>query len=497
MPRLRPLLLATLLLLMLPLHGQQLRNDIVVDSLLSEARRHLGTPYRWAGSSNRGFDCAGFTRYVFGRYGIVLPHSSAAQYPVGLPVERGQWQPGDLVFFSGRAIRDHIGHVGIVTDADSSGFDFIHASVGHGIRVSHSSETYYAPRYRGACRLIAPRAHTTSFKPEPQIQQPDITLALVGDIMLGTTYPAPHLPLASGSRLFEHAAPLLATADLALGNLEGPFCDTSASRRKQETDNAYAFRMPPAYAPLLQAAGFGFLSLANNHTCDFGQTGLRRTMALLDSLGIAYAGLKHHCPTTLLRVGNTMVGIAAFGHNGHTPRLTDSTLVANTLRSLRDSCQLLIVSFHGGAEGKSRIHLPDSAERYLGEPRGHLRWFAHLCIDLGADLVFGHGPHVPRAMELYRGRLVAYSLGNFCTPVGISLDGILGYAPLLTVRLQPDGTLRDGHIHSFHQPYRKGPQPDSLHRAARLMAHLSRQDFDNPGLEFHPDGDFRPASPRE
>ena len=489
MPHLRTLLTALLLLLALPLHGQQLRSDIVVDSLLAEARRHLGTPYRWAGSSTKGFDCAGFTRYIYGRYGIALPHSSAAQYPVGTPVERGQWQPGDLVFFAGRAIRPHIGHVGIVTDADSSGFNFIHASVGHGIRVSHSSESYYAPRYRGACRLIAPAT------PTPTPAAPRITtFALVGDIMLGTTYPTPHLPVASGAHLFEHTAPILAAADIAMGNLEGAFCDTSVSCRKQESDNNYSFRMPPAYAPLLREAGFDFLSLANNHSNDFGTPGLRRTMTLLDSLGIAYAGLKRQYRTALLRLDTLVVGIAAFGHNSHTPRLTDTALVAAILRGLRDSCHLLVVTFHGGSEGPSCLHLPDSAERYLGEPRGHLRHFAHRCIDLGADLVFGHGPHVPRAMELYRGHLVAYSLGNFCTPVGFSLKGITGYAPLITVRLNPDGTLLDGHIHSFHQPYRKGPRPDPHHRAARLMAHLSLQDFELPSLEFHPDGDFRPIS---
>lgn len=491
MPLRRHLSLILLILLALPLGAQQLRSDIEVDSLLAFARRYLGTPYRWAGSSPKGFDCAGFTRYVYGRYGVALPHSSAAQYPVGTPVERGEWQPGDLVFFAGRALRSHIGHVGIVTDADSAGFNFIHASVGHGIRVSHSSESYYAPRYRGACRLIAPKvgadhaAVATDHAP--------LTLALVGDILLGNTYPCPTLPFASGRHLFDHARPLLAAADLALGNLEGPFCDTTVARRKQESDNAYAFRMPPSLAPLLREAGFDFVSLANNHSADFGHAGLRQTTHLLDSLGIAYAGLRRRCPTTVVEVQGVRVGIAAFGHNSHTPRLTDSALVASTLLSLRDSCQVVVVSFHGGAEGKAYIHVPDSAERYLGERRGDVRRFARQCVDLGADLVVGHGPHVPRAMELYRGRLIAYSLGNFCTPVGISLDGILGYAPLVTVRLASDGRLVEGCIHSFQQPYRKGPRPDAEHRAARLMAHLSRQDFGDPGLTFHPDGPFHPT----
>lgn len=492
MKRFRLLLLLAITFMFLPMQAQQLRTDIIADTLLAFARSHLGIPYRWAGTTTRGFDCAGFTRYVYGHFGISLPHSSAAQYPVGSPVKRGEWKPGDLVFFAGRAVRSHIGHVGIVTDADSAGFNFIHASVGHGIRLSHSSESYYAPRYRGACRLIASKRDAER---SVMITNPTtLTFALVGDILLGNTYPSPTMPFSSGKHLFDHVAPILTAADLALGNLEGPFCDTTIERRKQESDHAYAFRMPPALAPLLQQAGFDFLSLANNHSADFGQAGLRYTTRLLDSLGIAYAGLRKQCPTTVVEVEGIRIGIAAFGHNSHTPRLTDSALVANTLMALRDSCQLLVVSFHGGAEGKTRLHLPDSAERYLGEQRGHLRRFAHQCVDFGADLVVGHGPHVPRAMELYRGRLIAYSLGNFCTPVGISLDDILGYAPLVTVRLAPDGRLIDGHIHSFHQPYRRGPRPDPQHRAARLIAHLSRQDFVDPGLTFHPDGPFGPST---
>ena len=144
--------LLLLLLLALPLRAQHA--DVHPDTLLAEARRHLGTPYRWAGSSPKGFDCAGFTRYVFGRFSIDLPHSSAAQHPVGTPVEKGCWCPGDLVFFSGRAIQGPIGHVGIVVEADSATFRFIHAAVGGGIRISHSTEDYYARRYRGSCRII-------------------------------------------------------------------------------------------------------------------------------------------------------------------------------------------------------------------------------------------------------------------------------------------------------------------------------------------------------
>lgn len=501
----RRLLLACLLLasLAFPLAAQQLRSDIVVDSVIAESMRHIGTPYRYGGSSPRGFDCAGFTRYIYGLFEVQLPHSSAAQYPVGKPVEQGQWQVGDLVFFTGRAIRKHIGHVGIVTGVDSSGFSFIHASVGHGIRVSHSKESYYVRRYVGACRLLEDRVPSLSpdpVPPPPAVEPSPLpppsdttfTLALVGDIMLATDFPSSMLPLDGGRHLFDHVAPLLREADLAMGNLEGVICDTLPPCRKKEGQYLHAFRTPPSFAPLLAEAGFDFLSLANNHSNDFGTSGLHQTMALLDSLGIRYAGVKNLCRTALVKVKGTLFGIAAFGHNGHTLKMSDTSLVNLTLETLRASCDIMIVTFHGGAEGTAYQHLPDSMETFLGEHRGHLRRFARRCVDRGADLVFGHGPHVPRAMEAYRGRLIAYSLGNFCTPTGFSLAGPAAYAPLLSVRIGRSGLLLDGRIHSFVQSYRRGPRPDPKHQAAHLIRSLSEEDFERQSLVFDDEGAFRP-----
>ena len=90
---------------------------------------------------------------------------------------------------------------------------------------------------------------------------------------------------------------------------------------------------------------------------------------------------------------------------------------------------IVIVSFHGGAEGNGAEMLPFAREIFAGEDRGNVVEFAHAMVDAGADLVLGHGPHVVRPMELYRDRLIAYSLGNFATYYGISVEGIRGIAP--------------------------------------------------------------------
>lgn len=93
-----------------------------------------------------------------------------------------------------------------------------------------------------------------------------------------------------------------------------------------------------------------------------------------------------------------------------------------------------------------------------------------------ADVVFGHGPHVVRAVELYKEHFIAYSLGNFCTPYGMNLLGISGYAPILELSLTRDGRFFAGQLHSFVQRRGVGPQPDFQHRAAKEIKRLTALD---------------------
>ena len=135
---------------------RQHQNQLRVQEILNYAYQFRGVPYRHGASSPRAFDCSGFTSYVFKRFGIQLDRRSGAQINDGRRVSRSELQPGDLVFFNGRAVNNRIGHVGIVTEVDGTGngFRFIHAAVRTGITVSHSSESYYSRRYMGACRVV-------------------------------------------------------------------------------------------------------------------------------------------------------------------------------------------------------------------------------------------------------------------------------------------------------------------------------------------------------
>lgn len=314
-----------------------------------------------------------------------------------------------------------------------------------------------------------------------------VSVAFTGDIMMGTTYPKRRLPADDGRQLFQDVAPVLRSVDLAAGNFEGTLCDGGTCSKKP-SKHTFAFRTPTTYAPRLSEAGYDFLCLANNHANDFGSEGIRSTMHCLKAEGIGYSGIRGYQDHAIIERNGVKYGLCAFGHNGYTLRHQDTAQVRRIVTSLVDSCDIVIVAFHGGAEGTANCRLPYGTEKFLGEDRGNLREFAHLCIDAGADVVYGHGPHVVRAVELYKDRFIAYSLGNFCTPYGMGLAGTLGYAPVLTLRLSSDGTFRDGEIHSFLQHYGLGPRTDAQHHAAQEIRRLTRLDCPNTPLDISDEG---------
>ena len=329
-----------------------------------------------------------------------------------------------------------------------------------------------------------------AFTAGAQTQKETLQVAFTGDIMMGTTFPSVQLPPQEGRQLFVAAAPILRQADVAAGNLEGTLCD-SGKTHKKVSKVCYAFRTPTSYAPLLQQAGYDFLSMANNHANDFGADGIASTRRCLDQLGIAHAGIQGYEPAVVVERDGVRYGFCAFGHNGYTVRHQDLGQVRQIVTSLVNQCDIVIVSFHGGAEGSSRARLPYGKETFCGEDRGSLREFAHFCIDAGADVVYGHGPHVARAVELYKEHFIAYSLGNFCTPYGMSLGGVLGYAPLLTLELTRDGRFVSGQIHSFIQAKGVGPRLAASHRAAREIRRLTALDVPGTPLVIDDEGHIR------
>lgn len=253
---------------------------------------------------------------------------------------------------------------------------------------------------------------------------------------------------------------------------------------------AYAFRTPPDYARHLAAAGFDVMSLANNHIEDFGAPGVAGTEAALAAHGIDFAGKRSTVP--ILNVRGLTVAVIGADTYGGARNIVDPMPLLAEIAAVAATVDILVVSIHAGAEGAGALHVREGTETFYGEDRGNLVAFARNAVEAGADLVLGHGPHVPRGMEIHRGRLIAYSLGNFCNYRGFNLTGPMGLAPLLEVRLAADGRLLGGSIHSFRQTPPGGPVVDPEGTVAELIATLSREDFPASAPVFHGGGRFGP-----
>jgi len=327
--------------------------------------------------------------------------------------------------------------------------------------------------------------------PEPDTSHLSVTIASVGDMMIGTDYPENHLPDDDGVGFLTAVAPILSSADIAFGNLEGVLVDGGEPAKKCSNPSAcYLFRSPTRYAAYYRDAGFDVLSLANNHARDFGEEGRTSTMTALAAVGIHHSGREGDFAS--FEANGLNVAVLAYAVTKESNMLLDYELAETTVAQFAATHDIVVVTFHGGAEGVDASNLPFAEEEYYGEPRGDVVMFARMVVDAGADLVIGHGPHVVRAMELYKNRLIAYSLGNFATYYGISVAGIKGVAPILLTTLDGEGRFVEGEIISTVQLRPAGPSIDSKQRALKLIRGLTAEDFENPGLQFEPGGRFYP-----
>ncbi len=360
-----------------------------------------------------------------------------------------------------------------------------------------------------ACLLLAacasaPEPETVEAPPEPVVETPAepapppepprdprldqrISFALVGDMMLGTDYPENILPDDDGVGFLADVTDALSSVDLAIGNLEGVLVDGGEPGKKCSNPKAcYLFRSPTRYAEYYRAAGFDLMSLANNHARDFGEEGRDSTMAALDAVGILHSGRDGEFAS--FEYEGLRIAFLAYAVTKNSNMLLDYELSETTVAEFAATHDIVIVSFHGGAEGRDVTHIPFAEEEYYGEPRGDVVRFARMVVDAGADIVFGHGPHVIRGAERYEDRLIAYSLGNFATYYGISVEGIKGIAPILVVTTDGTGEFIEGEVVSTKQIRPAGPSIDSDSEALEMLDSLSRQDFGNPGVVFHEDG---------
>lgn len=309
-----------------------------------------------------------------------------------------------------------------------------------------------------------------------------VTVAAVGDTAMGVT---PTLP-AEPATYFDPIKGEL-KGDIVFGNLEGTLTDVSESPKcgKGSTE-CFAFRAPPEYAKYLAAAGFTLMSDANNHSYDFGEAGEDETVAALHGAGIEQTGLPGE--VTVVKAGGRKVAFVGFAPYSNTASLTDLDAARDLIRQAREEADIVVVAFHAGAEGSDATHVTGEEEIYLGEDRGNAEAFAHMAIEAGADLILGSGPHVLRGMEIYRERLIAYSLGNFSGFHNFTLEGVLGETVVLHVTLAADGSFRAGRLASVSLIEAGQPVPDPDDAGADLVAALSKEDFGHHGVKVDSDG---------
>lgn len=489
----------------------------VIDQMIAFGKQYLGKPYRYRLQNGHILDCSGFVYHIFSFIGIQLAYSSAAIAHLVEKIPLEQVQKGDLLFFKGRDINNQrIGHVSIVTDLTDQGIEMMHSCRRGVITEIYNNNRYYTDRFLFAGRLpqlaemlktsthdtheietIAslPENYELAYVSEPSPEQTSeeftLTIIAVGDIMLGTNFPNnSSLPPNDGKELLEHAKIVTKTGDIVFGNLEGCFLTGDGPVKKcANPDKCYAFKMPDHYVNLLLEANFNLLSIANNHIGDFGDVGRRNTVRVLKDAGIHFAGLVDY-PYTTFEVKGVKVGFAAFAPNTGTVNLNEYNTVRQIISHLDTTCQIVIVSFHGGAEGPSHLNITRKTEYFLGENRGNPYEFARVAIDAGADVVLGHGPHVPRAIDLYKGKFIAYSLGNFATYGRFSIAGPNGLAPAIEIVVDKEGNFIRGKIHSFRQFEKGKPTLDQTHAAARKIAELTRNNIPEAPLDIDDEGNI-------
>jgi hypothetical protein len=320
---------------------------------------------------------------------------------------------------------------------------------------------------------------------------PTATLEWVGDMAMSTQRGLPP------GGVFSALAPMSATlhdADVTLGNLEGTLSVGGASKCGSIAGpNCFAFQAPPSTAFGLRRLGFSVVNQANNHSMDYGPSGRAQTVAALDVAGIQHTGLPGKI--TYRRAGRLRLAFLGFAPYPYDGNLLDIPAAQALIRTAARQAQVVVVIIHAGAEGASETHTPVGEQYFLGEDRGNPRAFAHAAIQAGASIVLGSGPHVVRGVERYRGRLIAYSLGNFIGYGTLSGGGVLSLSGVLHVTLDGSGrviaarwisVVLDGGL----------PRLDRSNASASLVATLSRQDFPGRYWDIAQDGVFRLPSVR-
>lgn len=315
-----------------------------------------------------------------------------------------------------------------------------------------------------------------------------IVFKAVGDIIPGTNFPDTRLPGDLGM-LFANVQPYLTEADVVFGNFESTLTDYPNSAKDVSQGMTFAFRTPPHYAGVLKAAGFDVLSVANNHSMDFYEEGFNDTIKHIEQTGMKAVGRKGQI--VYHDVKGMKTAYIAFSYLEDHNSMHDLAAGQALVKEASENAEIVVISVHAGAEGTDAIYTRNETEYFYSENRGNSVQFARAMIDAGADVVLGHGPHVPRAMELYQGKLIAYSLGNFMGYRTLSTVGTLGNSMILQFQLDKQGNFQMGRIIPVALDDSGIPYLDDYFQTVNLVRTLTQSDFPETPLAIDDQGYIR------
>lgn len=300
-----------------------------------------------------------------------------------------------------------------------------------------------------------------------------VQIKAVGDIIPGTDFPDSRLP-SSPNYLFDSVKMYLGEVDILFGNFESTLTDYPFTA-KNLGSITFAFRTPPAYTDVLKTAGFDVLSVANNHSFDFGDPGFNDTIANIEQSGMLAVGRKDSIVT--VDANGLTVAFIGFSYWPDHNNMNDLATATALVQTAQTAADLVVISVHAGAEGTDALRVRDRTEYFFSENRGNMVQFSRAMVDAGADLILGHGPHVPRAIELYKNKLIAYSLGNFLGYRTLSTVGPLGLSMILQADLSAEGDFVQGRVIPVALDDNGVPYIDNQFATVTLVRQLTAQDF--------------------
>ena len=314
-----------------------------------------------------------------------------------------------------------------------------------------------------------------------------ISIIGLGDTMIGSNYPANYLP---GYDILKNVRKYIEDADFTFANLECAIGDKGVSTKN--CDECFSFRMPNSYVKYLKNSGIDVVGDANNHAMDFGTTGKTHTERMLSENSIKSVGYDNQ-PYTIIEKNGVKVGFCSFAPNGYSGvmHFNDASRI---IKELSQKCDIVIANFHAGAEGPAYQHVTRKEEYFLGEDRGNPYTLARKAIDNGADIVFMEGPHVTRAIDLYKGRFISYSLGDFAVYGRFDISGPCGVAPIIKIFVNENGEFQRGKIYPLKLVNKGVPVIDRKGTVIKKIISFMKSDDPEAHLIIGDDGTIRRMS---